>query len=132
MAQNRQCELISRKPYQIQSACDYVKQAAGWLSGQTSPRHDDTETIIDELRTRVQKTVAFVESVPESGYAGAADRWMKLSWAPGKVIGGENYLLQVAIPNVYFHLAMTYAILRNNGVDIGKMDFLGPMDFADA
>lgn len=117
--------------YQVQSACDYVKAAAAWLSGQTPPRHEDAERTVGELRERIRKTVAFVESVSEPRYAGAAERKVKLSWAPGKVIGGEDYLLQVAVPNAFFHIAMAYAILRHNGVDVGKQDFLGPMSFVD-
>ena len=115
--------------YQVQSACDYVKGAAAWLSGQKPPRHEDNERTLDELRARIRKTLAFVESIREEQYAGAGERMVSLSWAPGKVIGGQDYLLQVAIPNIFFHLAMAYAILRHNGVDVGKMDFLGPMNF---
>src|ERR1700723_594380 len=118
--------------YQVQSACDYVKAAAAWLSGQTPPKHEDNEQTIVELRARIRKTVAFVESVKEAQYAGASERTVKLSWAPGKIIGGEDYLLQVMIPNTFFHIAMAYAILRHNGVDVGKMDFLGAMNFVDA
>ena len=118
--------------YQVQSACDYVKGAAAWLSGRTPPRHEDNERTVEELRVRIRKTAAFVESVTEPEYAGAGERTVRLSWAPGKVIGGEDYLLQVAIPNIYFHVSMAYAILRHIGVDVGKMDFLGPMSFVDA
>jgi uncharacterized protein len=117
--------------YQVQSACDYVKAAAAWLSGQTPPKHEDNEQTIDKVRARIRKTVAFAESVTEVQYAGAAERKVSLSWAPDKV-GGEDYLLQMTIPNVYFHIAMAYAILRHNGVDIGKMDFLGPINWIDA
>ena len=119
--------------YQVQSACDYAKAAAAWLSGQTPPRHEDNEQTMDELRARIRKTVAFAESVQEAQYIGAADRKVSLSFAPlGKVLGGEDYLLQMTIPNVYFHIAMAYAILRHNGVDIGKMDFLGPIHWIEA
>jgi uncharacterized protein len=118
--------------YQVQSACDYVKAAAALLSGQTPPKHEDNERTIDELRARLRKTVAFVESVKEAQYVGADKRKVKLSWAPGKVIGGEDYLLQVTIPNVFFHISMAYAILRHNGVDVGKRDFLGPISFVNA
>jgi hypothetical protein len=118
--------------YQVQSACDYVKAAAAWLSGQTPPRHEDNEQTLGELRARIRKTVAFAESVKAADYAGAGERTVSLSWAPGKIIRGEDYLLQVAIPNIFFHIAMAYAILRHNGVDIGKMDFLGPMNFVRA
>jgi uncharacterized protein len=118
--------------YQVQSACDYVKAGAAWLSGQTPPKHEDNEQTIDELRARIRKTVAFAESVKEAQYAGASERKVKLSWAPGKIIGGEDYLLQMTIPNTFFHIAMAYAILRHNGVDVGKMDFLGPINLVDA
>jgi len=118
--------------YQVQSACDYVKAGAAWLSGQTPPKHEDNEQTIDELRARIRKTVAFAESVKEAQYAGASERKVKLSWAPGKIIGGADYLLQMTIPNTFFHIAMAYAILRHNGVDVGKMDFLGPINLVDA
>ena len=118
--------------YQVQSACDYVKAAAAWLSGQTPPKHEDNEQTIDEVRARIQKTVAFAESVKEAQYAGASERRVSLSWAPDKVLDGENYLVQMSIPNIYFHVVMAYALLRHNGVDIGKMDFLGPIKWIDA
>jgi hypothetical protein len=118
--------------YQVQSACDYVKAAAAWLSGQTPPRHEDHEQTLDDLRGRIRKTVAFAEGVKESQYQGASERSVRFSWAPGKVIGGKDYLLQMTIPNTFFHLAMTYAILRHHGVDVGKMDFLGPINLVEA
>lgn len=118
--------------YQVQSACDYVKAAAAWLSGQTPPKHADSERTIDEVRARIRKTVAFAASVDPAQYAGARERKVKLSWAPpGTVIGGADYLLQVAIPNLYFHITTAYAILRHNGVDVGKRDFLGPINFIE-
>src|ERR1700731_4539879 len=118
--------------YQVQSACDYVNAAAAWLSGQKPPKHEDNEHTIDELRARIRNTVDFAESVKETQYAGASERKLSLSWAPGKVIGGEDYVLQMTIPNTFFHIAMAYAILRHNGVDVGKMDFLGPINLVDA
>ncbi len=118
--------------YQVQSACDYVKAAAAWLSGQTPTRHEDNEQTVEELRGRIRKTVTFAESVKEAQYAGASERKVKISWAPGKVIGGEDYLLQMTIPNTFVHIAMAYAILRHNGVDVGKMDYLGPINLVDA
>ena len=119
--------------YQVQSACDYLKAAAAWLSGQKPPKHEDTEQTIDEVRARIRKTVAFVESVAEAHYVDAAVRRVSLSFAPaGKVLVGPDYLLQMTIPNVYFHVAMAFAVLRHNGVDVGKMDFLGPINWVDA
>jgi len=118
--------------YQVQSACDYVKGAAGWLSGQAPPKHDDNERTIGELRERIRETIAFVKSVQEVQYAGASERKVQLSWAPGKVIAGRDYLLQITIPNAFFHITTAYAILRHNGVDVGKMDYLGSLNLVDA
>jgi hypothetical protein len=118
--------------YQVQSACDYVKGASGWLSGQAPPKHEDNEKSIADVRARIRKTIALAESIPKEQYAGAAERTVHMSWAGGKTLTGKNYLLQITIPNVYFHVAMAYAILRHNGVDIGKMDFLGPIKWIEA
>ena len=118
--------------YQVQSACDYVKAGAAWLSGQIPPKHEDNELTIGEVRARIRKTVSFAEIVTEMQYAGAAARKVSLSWVPGKVLGGEDYLLQMTIPNVYFHIVMAFAILRHNGVDVGKMEFLGPIHWIEA
>ena len=73
--------------YQVQSACDYTKGAAAWLSGQKPPRHEDSEQTIDEVRARIRKTVDFAESVKEAQYAGASERRVSLSWGHGKTIG---------------------------------------------
>jgi uncharacterized protein len=70
--------------------------------------------------------------VKEAQYVDASKSKVKLSWVPGKVIGGQDYLLQMTIPNTFFHIAMAYAILRHNGVDVGKMDFLGSINLVDA
>ena len=118
--------------YQVQSACDYVKAGAAWLSGQRPPEHEDNEKTVEQLRARIRKTVDFAQCVPQEQYQDAAGRKVSLSWAPGKVLRGQDYLLQMTIPNVYFHIAMVYAILRNSGVDVGKMDFLGAVNFVDA
>lgn len=115
--------------YQVQSACDYVKAAAAGLTGQPSPKHEDTERTWSDLRARVRKVLDFVREVPEAAYASAPRRYVPIKWAPGKAMLGEDYLVQMTIPNVYFHLSMAYAILRHNGVDVGKMDFLGSLNF---
>ena len=96
------------------------------------PKHEDNEQTIADARARIQKTIAFAEGVREVQYGGASDRKVSLFWAPGKRLCGKDHLLQMTIPNVYFHVAIAYAILRHNGVDIGKMDFLGPVNWIDA
>lgn len=117
--------------YQVQSACDYLKGGAAWLSGQKPPQHEDNERTVAEVRARIRKTVEFAQSVTADRYASASEQKVKVTWVPG-ILPGENYLLQIVIPNVYFHVAMAYAILRNNGVDVGKMDFLGVIDSVEA
>jgi hypothetical protein len=117
---------------QVQIACDYVKFAAARLSGQLPPTHEDTELTIGELRARIRKTVAFAQSVREAQYAGASERKVSVTWAPGKVIRGMDYLLQLTIPNTFFHITTAYNILRHNGVDVGKMDYLGPVNLLDS
>jgi hypothetical protein len=64
-------------------------------------------------------------------YERASDRTIKINWANGKAIRGENYLPQITIPNVFFHITTAYAILRHNGVDVGKQDFLGPINWIE-
>lgn len=117
--------------YQIQSACDYLKGGAALLSGQQPPRHEDNERTLDEARARIRKTIDFAQSVAVDRYADAASQIVKVSWVPGKLTG-ENYLLQIVIPNIYFHVSMAYAILRTNGVDLKKLDFIGPVNAFDA
>jgi hypothetical protein len=85
------------------------------------------------VRARIRKTVDFAESVKDARYPRANEREVSMSWAPaGKVLGGEDYFQQMTIPNTFFHVAMAYAVLRHKGVDIGKMDFLGPVNWIDA
>ncbi len=132
LAQSRlapdQYELIR----QVQSACDAAKYAAGYLSGQAAPSHPDTEKTVEELRARVRTCVQYLRSVKPSEYAGAADRRVAPPWIQGKWFRGADYLAQVAVPNFYFHVTMAYAILRHNGVDLGKMDFIGSLPVRDA
>jgi hypothetical protein len=117
---------------QIQSACDAAKYAAAYLAGQKAPSHPDTEKTIDDLRARVRTCIAYLESVKASEYAGAADRRVTPPWLQEKWFRGTDYLAQVAVPNFYFHVTTAYAILRHNGVDLGKMDFIGSLPVHDA
>lgn len=116
---------------QVQSACDAAKFAAAYLTGQKAPPHPDDETTIAELRARIEKATSYVESVPASAYEGAEERRVAPPWLRGKWLTGDEYARQFSIPNFYFHLTTAYAILRHNGVDIGKMDYLGPVALRD-
>jgi len=110
---------------QVQSACDQAKYAAAYLSGKPAPSHPDTEKTFAELRERIRKCTGFLASVQEQDFAGARDRKVAPPWLGGRWLTGGDYIVHVAIPNFFFHLTMAYAILRHNGVTLGKMDYVG-------
>ncbi len=117
---------------QVQSACDSAKFAAAYLAGQQPPAHADTEKTVDELRTRIRTCRAYLASIDASAFAGAAERRVSPNWMQGKWARGDEYLTEFAVPNFYFHVTMAYAILRHNGVAIGKMDYIGSIPMHDA
>ena len=117
---------------QVQSACDAAKYAAAYLSGQQAPSHPDTEKTLADLRARIRTCVQYLETVKPSAYAGGADRRVSPSWLQGKWFRGADYLAQVAVPNFYFHVTTAYAILRHNGIELGKMDYIGSLPVHDA
>jgi hypothetical protein len=112
---------------QVQSACDQAKYAAAYLGAKTPPSHPDTEQTIAELRARIETCLAFVETVKEKDFAGSDDRKVAPAWLAGSWLRGDDYMTHVALPNFFFHATMAYAILRHNGVELGKMDFIGSM-----
>jgi hypothetical protein len=117
---------------QVQGACDAAKFAAARLSGKEAPRHPDTEQTIEELRARIRSCTAFLDTVSAADMAGAETRRLQLPFAEGKVAIGQSYLIDLALPNFYFHVTTAYAILRHNGVNLGKLDFLGSVTMQDA
>jgi uncharacterized protein len=110
---------------QVQAACDQAKYAAAYLGGKQPPSHPDTEQTFAELRERIRKCLGFLETVSARDLAGAADRKVAPPWLGGRWLRGDDYLLHVAIPNFFFHATTAYAILRHNGVPLGKMDYIG-------
>jgi hypothetical protein len=111
---------------QVQIACDMVKGAAARLSGTEIPKFEDSETTVAELKARIAKTLAFVNGVDAAKFAGAEDRDIVLQARAGELrLKGLNYLRDYVLPNMYFHVTTTYAILRHNGVELGKPDFIG-------
>jgi hypothetical protein len=116
---------------QVQSACDQAKFAAAYLGGKQAPPHPDTEQTFAELRQRIQKCLSFLETVKPQDFAGAEDRKVSPPWLAGKWLRGDDYLVHVAIPNFFFHATTAYAILRHNGVDLGKMDYIGSLPAQD-
>lgn len=111
---------------QVQIACDMAKGAAARLSGNEVPSFEDNETTVDELKARIAKTLTFVNSFDASKYTGCEDRDVTLKGRNGdRHFKGLNYLRDFVLPNVYFHVTTAYAILRHNGVELGKPDFVG-------
>lgn len=117
---------------QVQAACDQAKYAAAYLGGKQPPVHPDTEKSFPELRARIEKCLAFVETVTAADCAGAADRKVAPNWLGGQWLRGDDYLVHVAIPNFFFHATMAYALLRHNGVPLGKMDYVGTLPVREA
>ena len=117
---------------QVQSSCDTAKFCAAYLTGKQAPAHPDTETTMPELRQRIQTCLSYLETIREADFAGAEERRIAPAWLGGKWVRGEEYLMQAAFPNFYFHVTTAYAILRHNGVDVGKMDYIGQLPVKDA
>ena len=111
---------------QVQRMSDTAKGAAARLTGTEAPSFADDETTLADLRARIGKTAAYLASVPEAAFAGAEARTVVLKTRGGEMSSpGKDYLLTFVLPNFYFHLTAAYAILRHNGVSVGKLDYLG-------
>ncbi len=111
---------------QIQITCDITKGCAARLAGIDVPIFSDDEVSITDLQTRIAKTVDFVQGVKAADINGSEQREITLKMGDkSRSFQGQNYLLDFVLPNFYFHITIAYAILRHNGVDIGKNDYLG-------
>ncbi|MDZ4725983.1 MAG: DUF1993 domain-containing protein [Leptospira sp.] len=114
---------------QIQIACDTAKFAASRITGKDAPSFDDSEKTLSDLKTRIEATINYLKTFKETDFNGAKDIKVSQPRWEGKYMNGEEYLLHHALPNFYFHITTAYAILRSNGLDIGKKDYLGEMPF---
>jgi hypothetical protein len=113
---------------QIQIATDGVKGCAARLAGIDIPSYADTESTFPELQERIAKTIAFIQSISAAQIDGSEERTVSLKIRNKDLsFAGQPYLLNFVLPNLYFHASVAYAILRHNGVEIGKMDFLGKL-----
>jgi Uncharacterized protein conserved in bacteria len=117
---------------QVQIACDTAKLGVARLTGKTAPTHEDNETTLDQLKTRIAETLDYLASVSPQDFAGAEERQVSQQRWEGKYLTGTDYVVQYAVPNFYFHVTTAYAILRHNGVDLGKKDYLGTLSFKTA
>lgn len=112
---------------QVQATCDAAKLGAARLAGKDAPAHPDTEQTIAELRVRVHSVVSYLETFTLPDFIGAATRVITTPRWEGKVMSGADYFLEHVVPNFFFHLTHVYALLRHNGVNIGKHDYLGTL-----
>jgi hypothetical protein len=111
---------------QILIACDAVKNGVARLGGLEAPKFEDTETTLAELKIRIQKTLDFMATLPAAAIDGTEEKEITFTAGSGNTrsMKGQDYLNGWVMPNMYFHITMAYAILRHNGVEVGKIDYL--------
>lgn len=110
---------------QIQVLCDNAKFIPARLCGKEWPSHPDTEATVEQLRARIATVIGFVETFKPEDFAGADERKISLPWMDGKWMRGDEYVAQFGLANFYFHAVTAYSILRNNGLELGKRDYIG-------
>lgn len=110
---------------QVQSACDFAKLSVARLSDIKAPVHDDSEKTFADLKTRIADTMTVMKNATPEAMEAAADREVTIKAGPREMtFTGKDYLLHFALPNFYFHAATAYGIMRHNGLEIGKRDFM--------
>ncbi len=114
---------------QVQIACDSAKLGAARLAGVEAPVHEDNEKTLPELKARIDDVIKYLGSFKPEDFNGAHERKISQPRWEGKYLTGSEFAIEHALPNIYFHVTTTYSILRNNGVDVGKKDYLGEMPF---
>ena len=114
---------------QVQIACDTAKLGAARLAGKEAPVHADTEKTLPELKNRINDVIQYLGTFKPDDFQGAHERKISQPRWEGKYLTGTEYMIEHALPNIYFHITTTYSILRHNGVDVGKKDYLGEMPF---
>jgi hypothetical protein len=110
-------------------ACDTAKLCASRVTGKEAPKNDDTEKTFADLQARIKGTLSFLKSITAKDFAGAESKRITTPRWEGKSMTAQDYVLHHALPNFYFHITTAYSILRHNGVDIGKKDYLGELPF---
>lgn len=114
---------------QVQIACDTAKLSAASWANQEAPTHPDTEQSLAELKARIGSVVSYLNTFKAEDFAQAHERKIMRPRWEGKYLLGEEFLIEHALPNFYFHLTTAYAILRHQGVNLGKKDFLGALPY---
>lgn len=114
---------------QIQIACDTAKFCVSRLTGSEAPGFADDEKTYPDYIDRIDRTIDFLQTFKPENFHGYETKKVSFAWYPGHYLDGHNYLVQHAIPNFYFHITTAYSILRFNGVELGKKDFLGEQNW---
>jgi len=114
---------------QVQIVCDTAKLGAARLAGKEAPVHEDKEKTLPELQARIETVLGYLATFSENDFQGAEERKISQPRWEGKYLTGWEFAMQHALPNLYFHTTTAYSILRHNGVDVGKKDYLGEMPF---
>lgn len=114
---------------QIQMVCDNAKLCSARLTGATAPKHEDKEQALPEFVARIDSTLEFLRALQPEQYADFASKQVRFPWNQAVHLTGSDYVAQYALPNFYFHLTTAYAILRHNGLDLGKADYLGAVNW---
>lgn len=116
---------------QVQIACRTAIEASAGLAGVPKLTFENTETSVEELKVRIDKTITFLKALTPEQFVGSEERPVDVYFMPGKHLPGIEYALEMALPNFYFHLTAAYAILRHNGVQLGKADYIGTLALRD-
>lgn len=114
---------------QIQIVCDTAKLAASRLTGKPAPVQEDNEKTLAEVKARIQSVITYLEGMKPEDYTNAATAVITQPRWEGKTLTGYDYVIHHVIPNFYFHVTTAYSIMRHNGVDLGKKDFLGTLPY---
>jgi len=114
---------------QIQTACDAAKFCASRLTDVKAPVFEDNEVNFDDFIKRIEMTIDYLKTITLEDFQNYEEKKIKFPWNPGMELRGKDYLVQFAMPNFYFHVTTAYNILRSSGIELGKSDFLGQIDW---
>jgi hypothetical protein len=119
---------------QLQLACDTAKSGAAKLTDteKSAPEHVDSEKTLSEIKVRIESVTSYLDGFSPEDFADSVEQRITQPRWKGKTLSGQEYLIQHVVPNFYFHITTAYAILRHNGVNIGKRSYLGAMPYREA
>jgi hypothetical protein len=114
---------------QVQIAGDMAKGGIARLAGMEPPKYDDNETTVEQIEARLDKTIAYLKTFKPEQFDNASELYLSLPFMKDKKMKGNDFIIQMILPNVYFHVTTAYDILRHNGVDLGKADYMGEVTY---